>query len=415
MSHPKDRNEMAELCGKASPQAPLSSVPWRRRGETSALELALHAQAATSVAAFERANWDALFNNSVLGWDFCRAVERAPPEGFRLSALGVLQDGKLIAAAPVFRTTYRWSTSLPPLLRRAGDGAARLLPRLFDIPIVGLGSPALDRCPVGFLPSLQGNDRRLAWETLMCGLEQLAEEDRCDLVVVKDMPDTDRDWAEPLLIARHFGRMASLPVAVLDVPFTSEREYLANLSSSMRQDINRKLRQSQAKVKLELRQSIAGLEAAIADLYATTRSHRRADYGGFDSDSPELIPAILDQVGDRAHVVLGWVGNELASFSMFLLEPGCAYAYRIGMRYPIAREHNLYFLNWMMMVRICIERGIHRLEMGQTCYPEKLRLGCHLERSWVYLRHQSSPINPLMKRFAPLAGFDQMEAGASPT
>jgi len=181
----------------------------------------------------------------------------------------------------------------------------------------------------------------------------------------------------------------------------------------MRQDINRKLRQSSNKVRLELRQSVAGLESTIADLYLTTRLHRRADYGGFDCDAPDLIPTILDQVGDRVHVVLGWVGNELASFSVSLLDPGCAYAYRIGMRYPLARDYNLYFLNWMMMVRICIDRGIHRLEMGQTCYLQKQRLGCRLERSWVYLRHRSGPVNALMKRLAPLAGFDGMEAGAN--
>jgi hypothetical protein len=111
--------------------------------------------------------------------------------------------------------------------------------------------------------------------------------------------------------------------------------------------------------------------------------------------------------------VLGWVGNELASFSLFLLDPDCAYAYRIGMRYPLAREHNLYFLNWMMMVRMCIDHGIRRLEMGQTCYLQKQRLGCRVERSWVYLRHQSPPINAIMKRLAPLVGFDQMESGPS--
>ncbi|MGE0850583.1 MAG: GNAT family N-acetyltransferase [Hyphomicrobiaceae bacterium] len=406
-----DRGGSAPKCSTDKELA-VVSFPLSQPLRASASALPFRSQVASGVAAFERANWDALFRNSVFGWDFCRAAERAPPNGFHLSAVGVLQNGMLISAAPVFRTTYRWSTSLPPLLRRAGDGVARLLPRLFDIPIVGLGSPALDRCHIGFLPHLPANDRRLAWETLLGGLEQLAADDRSDLVAIKDLGEADRVWAEPLLVDRQFGRTVSLPVAVLDVPFTCERGYLASLSSSMRQDINRKLRQSRSSVRFELRQSIAGLEATIVDLYAATRLHRRADYGGFDSDSPELIPAILDQVGGRAHVVLGWIGNELASFSIFLLDPDCAYAYRIGMRYPIAREHNLYFLNWMMMVRICIDRGIRRLEMGQTCYPQKQRLGCRLERSWVYVRHQSGPVNAIIKRLAPLAGFDKMEAGA---
>lgn len=64
------------------------------------------------------------------------------------------------------------------------------------------------------------------------------------------------------------------------------------------------------------------------------------------------------------------------------------------------------------MVRFCLERGITRLEMGQTTYVEKIRLGCRLEKSWVYFRHWLRPVNGLMNIAAPLAGFDKLEPGA---
>ena len=74
-----------------------------------------------------------------------------------------------------------------------------------------------------------------------------------------------------------------------------------------------------------------------------------------------------------------------------------------------AREHNLYFVNWMATVRLCIERGIPWLQTGQTSYRQKVRLGCKLKRSWVYFKDRRPLINPLFKTFGPRMAFDRMD------
>ena len=79
------------------------------------------------------------------------------------------------------------------------------------------------------------------------------------------------------------------------------------------------------------------------------------------------------------------------------------------MRYPLAREHNIYFLTWMMMVRRCIEMRIPWLQMGQTTYVQKVRLGCKLKRSWVYFKHLNPLINAAFKLAGPRIAFDQMD------
>jgi hypothetical protein len=365
------------------------------------------------VSSFSRTDWDGVFGGAAFGWDFCLAAEAAPPPEFRMSAIGVFQGSTLVAAAPVFHTHYRLDTSLPHRLRPIGDWLCRVAPKLIDVPVVGLGSPLVDRCQVGFSPALDGTQRAQAWTALLIGLEQIGRESGSDLLAVKDLPDADREWADPALRQGRFSRVASLPVAVLDLPFASEDAYLTSLSASMRRNLKRKLRRSKDSVRLEVRSSIGDVEPEIASLYEATRTHRKADYGDFDDLSPAYVGRVLAEVGDRAGVVLGWVGDQLASFALYLVQPDRVFAHQIGMRYPLAREHNLYFLNCMMMVRLCLERGIRRLEMGQTCYPQKIRLGCHLEKSWVYFRHRLRPINGVMGLVAPLFAFDRMEAAGS--
>jgi hypothetical protein len=103
------------------------------------------------------------------------------------------------------------------------------------------------------------------------------------------------------------------------------------------------------------------------------------------------------------------VDGRLASFNIFLIEKDRILGKYIGMHYAIAREHNLYFVNWMAMVRLCIERGIPWLQTGQTSYRQKVRLGCKLKRSWVYFKHRNLLINPLFKLIGPTMAFDKMD------
>jgi hypothetical protein len=347
---------------------------------------------------------------------FCAAAESASPPGFKTTSAVVHSEGGVVAAAsPVFHTAYRLDTSLPPVLRRPLALLERLAPKLAALPIVGLGSPVMDRCAVGFRAGTSTADRANVFSHLLDALEVDARQTGASLTAVKDIGDHERSWADPVLGKHRYARMASLPVAVLDLPHSSVDDYVATLSASVRRDLRRKLKRSAHLVRFTECSTIAERAPEIAALYEATRAKGQADYGGFDALSPNYVQTVLDGVeGGSSTVVLGWVDGVLASFALMLIGDDRAYAHQIGMRYPLARDHNLYFLNWIAAVRFCIERGIKRLEFGQTSYPLKLRLGCRLERSWVYVRHRSRPINIALRHIAPRFGFDQMEEGQRP-
>ena len=94
---------------------------------------------------------------------------------------------------------------------------------------------------------------------------------------------------------------------------------------------------------------------------------------------------------------------------MFLIESDRLLAKYIGMRYPIAHELNLYYFNWLMMVRYCISHGIRVMQSGQTSYETKIRLGSKLTRSWIYYRHRGGIANQLFRAIAPLASLERAD------
>jgi len=361
-----------------------------------------------SIASVPRKAWDALFPGRAEGWDYFCACERSAPEGFSFSALGAYAGSELLAAVPLFRTDYRLDLSLEGRLKPAVDWVHHYAPRLVAVPVLGMGSPLTEECPIGFLPETERDERARIFMALIRGMNDHAAANKIPLLALKDITDRDDIWAHAGLADYGFTRVATLPLATLHVPFKSEEEYLKSLSSSMRSDLRKKMRRA-ANVTLEWRDTIEGIEDQLFELFEETRANSKADYGAFDDVPAGYFREIMQTAGDKAKVMVAHVDGEMVSFNIALIKPNRVLAKYIGMRYPAAREHNLYFVNWMAMVRFCIERSIPWLQIGQTSYRQKARMGCKFKRSWIYFKHRNPAINPLFKFFGPGMAFDKMD------
>lgn len=355
-----------------------------------------------------RAAWERLAPGRAEGWAYFGACERAMPDGFTASAMGAYAGDRLLAAAPLFRTDYRLDLSLEGVLKPAAAWLHRTAPSLVTVPVLGMGSPLTEECPLLLDPALAPAERADAVRTLLEGLEAQAAAKAIPLLALKDLTDRDATWAGSLLAAAGFTRVATLPVATLYLPFRSEGEYLASLSPSMRSDLRKKMRQA-AGVHIEIRDGIEGLEDEIAALFAETKANRKADYGAFDEVPESYFSEVMQAMPGKAQLMLARVDGTLASFNIYLLDRERLIAKYIGMRYPLARRHNLYFVNWMATVRLCIERGIPWLQTGHTSYRQKVRLGCRLKRSWVCFKYRHPLINPLFRLIGPMMAFDRMD------
>jgi hypothetical protein len=366
------------------------------------------AQVIPGVEAIGREAWTALFPNDAEGWDYYVACKAFPPPAFTFQAIAVMAQNRVVAAAPIFRVTYRLDTPLQGRWRRIGEWLNRHVPRLVNMPIMALGSPLADCCHLGFAPDLSVSERMTAMRVLIAGLDAHAVSQDVPILAVKDLADRDFAAADLPLKEARFTRVPSLPVAALDLPFASEGEYLATLSAATRKDIRRKLKTA-ALVRVEMRTSIAGIESEILSLYDETRSQSGLDYGDFEKLSPDYFRGVMQNLGDRTVLMLYWAREELIGFNLLFVEKERVIDKYIGMRYPQAREHNLYALSWMTNVRFCLERGIRCLQTGQTAYASKVRFGSRLDKSWLYYKHRGRLMNGLFRTFGPLVSPDKAD------
>ena len=153
----------------------------------------------------------------------------------------------------------------------------------------------------------------------------------------------------------------------------------------------------------------AGLENEIFALYEETRRNSRFDYGDFEQLSPAYFRNVMERLGDRAACILLRVDGQLLAFKLMFIERDRIIDKFWGMRYPIGRDYNLFFIAWMEGVRFALKHGATKYQSGQTAYAQKVKLGSHLDKLWVYFKHRGRITNRVFRTVAPLIAFDKMD------
>ncbi|MEO1264874.1 MAG: GNAT family N-acetyltransferase [Pseudomonadota bacterium] len=358
-----------------------------------------------------RGDWRALYGTSAEAADYFRACEEAPLETFDYAAAVASEGGSPVMGLPTFTGAFRYDMGLSGTARWWTEAIHQRVPKLVALPVYGAGSPHSDELALGISPCVACDPARraAAFGALLDSMEAHARSQKIEVVFLKDVTDAQAAWADPLLSARGFSRLATLPVAHLPLPFASEEDYVASLSSNMRSNLRRKLKRA-GDVEVEIRSEACAIESELAEMRQATQNAAKTNYGDFEDLAPGYYDAVLRALPDAARLLLYRKGGKLIGFSLVLLDDQrLTYKYT-GMRYPEARDHNLYFINWMTMVRLCFERGIQHLHAGETTYLTKTRLGCVVERSWIYFKHTNRLVNPLFKAIGPRIRIDQMDA-----
>ena len=363
------------------------------------------AEVHASLGSVDKVEWNALFPGRVEGYDLYRAFEAVPGVGVCLGAMTVRDGAHLVAAAPLFQTAYRLDTPFQGGLRKATDWVSAKAPKLLQLDVLGLGSPQSDNFSLGMARDLDPLGRRAKFGDLLIGLATEGDARKADILAIKSMA-AEADEFHSQLTEAGYTRVTSVPVVMLPLPFASLDHYLSSLPSKTGSYLKRKMR-SAADLRIEYRSSVAGLEDDINALLAATLAQSSVDYGDLEQVHPQYIRRVMEQMGDKARLMLCWKGDVLLSFQVFLIGETSIIANKIGMKYPEAREHNLYFVNWLKMIEFAIANNIPEIEMGATSYSAKLLFGGSIERRWLYFRFRNGIVNRLAKPLAPFFDFER--------
>ena len=378
-------------------------------GETEALGSGpgIFARFCTSVEATSASAWSRLLPGEAEDWSYFRTVEGSPPPGFKLGVILATRGDTLVGAAPVFRTSYRFDTSVQaPWRRRIGDMLHAHFPRLVSMDVLSLGSPLSDNSHIGIAPDLSCKERDDTLSAMLHCLAGHAKKEGIPLIAAKSLETDEADRLQPIFANLGYARVTTIPNVVLEVTYGDLNGYLLSLPEKTSSYLQRKWR-SASKVSIEYPSSLDGLSGEINALYRSTLAQSRVDYGNFGPVHDDYFAAVLRNMPGRARIMLCRVDGKLLSFQLYMIGRNAVHAKGIGMHYPDARDYGLYFLNWKKMLEECVRLGIPRISMSGTTYATKLLIGGRLEQRWIFFRFRNNIANRTMPWLAPAFDFER--------
>ncbi|WP_309606087.1 peptidogalycan biosysnthesis protein [Phenylobacterium sp.] len=362
----------------------------------------LEARVVESLAQVDPASWDGLFADTLEGYDYLLAVERAGLPDFRWRYVLVSEGDALLAAAPAFLTEYGLETTLAGPGRRMMEGLRRVAPGALTLRLACIGSPCATTAGLGFAPSLAPDRRAAVLRHLLEAFEAEALKQRCGLFALKDVAASDAVVMDAAAGPLGYQPIASLPLASLDIDFANLDEYMGRLTASARKDMRRKLR-ALAHIRIEFRSNIDDVLDRVMALYAETRARAEMSFEHLTADYFSGVPR---EMGGRAFYVLYFQDDALLGANLLLQDGTTLLDKYFLMDAARGRPFNLYFLSWFTNVRLCLERGLTSYRSGQAAYENKLRLGSRLTRTSIYFRHRNRVVNGAMQLFAPMFAAD---------
>jgi predicted N-acyltransferase len=333
------------------------------------------------------AEWDALEGNHVMsstGW--LQLMESCEKEQYPMRYV-VARDRQGIAGAVIARLrdtaklnnpNYALFGKLAQVADLAGLGA---MPALVCGPYAPVGSPILVR------PGIAATDRDRVMDALLYHLEQMGDAQGRTVMFRNVLAGS---FARQALEQHGFLATKDWPMAYMDRQWDTFREYRTWLRKHHKSTENNVAQEASRARK-------SGLTMGPLDL-ADARAWSSQVHALFDSHflrlGDEKFPYTEDfwgglhrYLGDHAIVNAASVGNEMVGAALILKWQDSLHMVSVGIDaergLPVSAYSNL---TYNYAIDIGVQMKASRFLYGRSKYRHKIRRGCQLEESFLYLR-----------------------------
>jgi len=350
---------------------------------------------AADITAFDRAAWDAVLDPDDLQTThrFISVCQDARVEAAAYRHVMVLGDGVVDAVASFSRMDVRLELLSPTPFRSLVGRARRWAPRLLRVPVAFCGLPVSFGRPC--LAMRRGADRAAIVSVLARELQAWAEEMGADILCFKEFPPREEMDVASLASLGYF-RAPSLPTCSLELRWTTFNAYVGAMRAAYRRQLEGTLHQRECHgLTLRTVEDFGALCPAIFALYEQVMD--RAPYQlerlnlqffeGLNDLGPETSAVLLERQGRLTAAAILLVGPRVVTFLL------------AGIDYSLDRRCQAYPNLVIETVAEAIRAGATRLEMGQTSYDLKRRLGAVTEPRSLYVRFRR-PVGHALLRAA---------------
>jgi len=339
--------------------------------------------------------WDALLDHEDLqaSHRFVRVCQRSGVEDAKYRHILLSRGGRTVGTATLVSLHVRLELLAGPGLRRPVTVARELFPGVLRLPVI------LGGLPVSFgqscLRVASGEDPSPVLARFTAEAERFAHSTGASAICFKEMSASETQVADGLCDLGYF-RVPSLPSCHLELPFDDMKDF----SDAMRSGYRRQLRQTQREQEenhLTIRRvdNWEGLEDTLFELYEQVMD--RAEYQ-MERLNRAFFRELRLAFGDQVRVVtVEREGVDVLAYALMLHAKQRSTFLIAGIRYRAQGALAAYRTVVTETVADALRHGAPALEMGQTSYGIKTRLGAQPTARYLYIRHRSPLLHRLLR------------------
>ncbi len=344
--------------------------------------------------------WTKLFPGFPDSLEMINLIQRSGFDGFNFHSIIVKQEDKPILFLPLFETNYNISRMMDKEPRKIFNTLAGWMPNLLCPKVLGVGFVEGEWGQIGYDSSINKKTMEEAWDMALEALDSLALGLNADIISFVSF-NAESGEIIPIKKLEEFTNVPGLPCARLPIKFNTLEDYINSLSSSMRKDIRRKIRES-SDVKIIRTSNIKPYLETIYQFYLKLVERSNLVFGihrpSFFDHVCELVPG--------AEYVLYFADEKLIGFKLNVVKPDCMIDKYFGMDPVFGRKYNLYFISWIENIRYCIENKIPLYNAGQAEEDVKSRLGTQLLPSVILFKHKNPYIQWLLNKLKKQLSYE---------
>lgn len=341
---------------------------------------------------------DAVEWDSILGPDDIQATHR-----FISTCQSAEVENALYRHVMIYEGERLVSVASLSLLRVSLDllssGAMRAVIRLLRILRPGFLRIPLLLCglPVSFGTScirfVDGADSNRILEVINGVMDSVAQDLHAPVLCYKEFSTDEAASMDYLRQAGYF-RAQSLPGCFMLINWRTFEEYLLNMRAGYRRQLMASLRiRQEAGLTVRIVEDFGADCARIYGLYESVMD--RAEFQLERLNQP-FFEGLNINLGADSRAILLERRGELLAAAIMLFTRRVATLLLVGINYEQNRKYHSYFNIVVEAVREAIDARVEVLELGQTSYDLKGRLGSVTASRYIYLKHRNRWLNSIL-------------------
>jgi predicted N-acyltransferase len=361
------------------------------------LKKAIRIQIYRDINKIEPAQWDSILDPEDIqaSHRFIRVCQDSGVEDAQYWHCMFYQNRELVAIATFFKMNVSLDLLSGQKMRKIVGTTRRLWKSFLRIPMVFCGLPvSFGRSTIRFR---KGVDHRPIIYRAAAEMEAIAEQEGVRVLCFKEFFADEVKLLEPLIPLGYF-RAHSLPFCSLNISWSDFDTYVANLRAGYRRQVCAGLRKMDEQDLYScVVQDFDPFVDQIFHLYQQVMD--RAQYQ-LERLNRNFFKRLNASFSSGAQAILIMKGEEILTTAILLIGPKSVTFLLAGIDYNSNRKTGAYVHLLHEIVRFSIQKGAAWIDMGQTSYYLKRRLGAESIPVWVYLRHRNRIVHFLFKIFS---------------